>query len=57
MNQYYKRDRAMAYRQETKGSGRWGGFKLETSFVCDTTTICTRALSFLIYINDLEDGK
>ena len=33
----------MAYRQETKGSGGWIGFKWETSLL-------------LIYINDLEEG-
>ena len=47
----------MAYRQETERSGRWGGFKLETSFEWGTTRICTRAyILFLIYINDLEEG-
>ena len=47
----------MAYRQETKGSGRWGGLKLETSFEWGTTRICTRAyLDFLIYTNDLGEG-
>ena len=46
----------MAYRQETMGSGRWGGFKLETSFEWGTTRICTRAYLVLIYINDLEEG-
>ena len=43
-NQYNKLDSAMAYyRQETESSGRWGGFKLETSFEWGTTRICTRA--------------
>ncbi len=42
-----KLDRAMAYRQETTGSDRWGGFKLETSFEWGTTRICTRAYLFL----------
>ena len=37
------------YRQETTGSGRWGGFKLETSFYWGTTRICTRAY-------DLKEG-
>ena len=53
MNQYTgnKLDRAVAYRQETTGSGRWRGFKFETSFEWGTTRICTRAF----YINDLEE--
>ena len=38
-NQYNKLDRAMPYRQETKRSGRWGGFKLETSFEWGATRI------------------
>ncbi len=46
----------MAYRQETTGSDRWGGFKLETSFEWGTTRICTRGYLVLIYINDLEEG-
>ena len=33
----------MAYRQETKGSGRRGGFKLETSFEWGATRISTKA--------------
>ena len=46
----------MAFRQEATGSGRWGGFKLETTFEWGTTRICTRAYLVLIYINDLEEG-
>ena len=45
----------MAFRQEATGSGRWGGFKLETTFEWGTTRICTRAYLVLIYINDLEE--
>ena len=33
----------MDYRQETKGSGRWGGFTLETSFDWGAIRISTRA--------------
>ena len=48
----------MAYRQETTGSGRWGGFKLETSFELGTNKdmYSTRAYLVSIYINDLEEG-
>ena len=42
-NQHNKLDRAMAYRQDTQGSGRWRGFKLETSFEWGTTRICAKA--------------
>ena len=38
----------MTYRQETNGSGRWGGFKLEISFEWATTRICTRAYLVLL---------
>ena len=38
----------MAYRQETESSGRWGGFKLETSFEWGTARICTGA--YLVFI-------
>ena len=46
-NQHNKLDTAMAYRQETKSSGGWGGIKLETSFKHGTTRICTR--DYLIF--------
>ena len=46
----------MAYRQETKSSGRWRRFKLETRFEWGTTRICNRAYLVLLDINDLEEG-
>ena len=48
----------MAYREETKGSSRWRGFKLEISFQWSATRICNRAylmFNIVAYANDLEE--